>query len=89
MATTRYDLYPNLDQAEAMRLYIEHGIDPGRFLRCVLKNDLIGSAEMADMHNQRLLHYIATWLVSYAPRACFGSPAAFDSWVAQHGLKGS
>lgn len=74
--------------ADAMKLYIENGIPPGSFLSAVLSNDLMGALGRADDVNRSALHRYGTFLYSYAPPACFGSPDLFLAWVERGGLAG-
>ena len=68
--------------------YVEHGTDPGSFLRAVLENDLFAamrSAHPATVHASKdLVKYISAEL----PCACYGSKRAVADWVRYGGLRG-
>ena len=64
-----------------MTRYIEHGIQPGRFLTCVLCNNLKESFAQADDYNQVLMFDIVKWIYNEAPMTCWGSPARVKKWI--------
>ena len=66
---------------DAMKNYIEHGIEPGSFLSAVLCNDFMGAVGRADHINRHCLADYAMWLHNYAPPACFGSGEKFVAWL--------
>lgn len=67
---------------EGLWNYVKHGIPPGFFLCAVLENDLVKATGMADAQNIACLPAYASFLVSKAPGACWGSPEKVDRWVA-------
>lgn len=66
---------------DAMRLYMERGIEPGSFLAAVLCNDFMGAIGHADSINAVRLRDYAIWLHNYAPPASFGSREKYAAWV--------
>lgn len=72
---------------ESAKLYIEHGILPGEFLRAVISNDLFEAVGRADDFNRILMHDICSWFHCEAPGECFGCPERMEEWHAQGGLR--
>lgn len=73
---------------DAMRRYVEHGIQPGSFLTAVLSNDLIDAMRRADDVNLHALPAYGRFLINEAPCGCFGSPETFQAWCKSGGLTG-
>lgn len=67
--------------AAALRRYIYDRIPPGDFLLAVLSNDLLGAVSRADDLNRGKLVDIISYLYNEAPRFCWGSPQAVESWL--------
>jgi len=63
-----------------LRRYIEEGLEPGSFIKAILKNDLKG-AMLAGDRETCSLYEIWDWLWKIAPAACFGSPEAYKRWI--------
>lgn len=82
------DLFRGLPQADDLRKYVEHGTPMNHFLTAVLENDLMTAIGRADSRNKAALEAYVIWLKSYAPAACYGSPANVAAWSAQRGLHG-
>lgn len=61
--------------------YIEHGIQPGSFLRAVLVNDLKEACAMADEENKYRLYDFVYALYNYAPSTCWGSEERVQRWI--------
>lgn len=78
--TPNYTLLPE-SLREGTRLYIEHGIPLGSFLRAVASNDLSAAALAADPENAQQLANIARWWIDQAPGNCCGSASAVREWV--------
>ena len=66
---------------DGMRLYIEHGIEPGSFLTAVLSNDLMGALSKADDINRHCLLDYGMFLYNNAPSRSFGSRQAVKEWL--------
>lgn len=73
---------------EGTRLYIEHGVTPGDFLRAALENNFIGVVERADYINKNAFFTWAQFLVNDVPWNCRGSREKVDTWMAHRGLEG-
>ncbi len=71
---------------DGMKLYIERGVQPGSFMEAVLCNDLREALGRADHINRHALFNIVSWLFSYAPSDCWGSPEKYTQWIKQKGL---
>lgn len=72
----------------AITLWIEKGVRPGDFLTALLSNDLMGAMGRADEENQLAIHRWCTYLYSYVPNGCYGSPEKVKAWAADGGLNG-
>lgn len=69
---------------DGARLYIEHGVEPGGFLRAVLQNQLVEAFGRADDTNRAAMFQWAGWLYNEAPRGAWGSPEKVDAWIKAH-----
>ena len=87
LPTARWDILPEY-MWDGLARYIDRGIRPGSFLTAVLSNDLHGAAARADNTNRAALADYMTFLVSYAPGGCFGSPRQVEDWCKYGGLRG-
>lgn len=66
---------------ESLEMYILYGVPVGHFLAAVLSNDLRRACERADDTNIKALPQYMRFLYSYAPVACWGSPAKYRAWL--------
>jgi poly-D-alanine transfer protein DltD len=66
---------------DGAHLYIEHGVEPGGFLRAVLSNQLVEAFGRADETNRVAMFGWAMWLYNECPRDAWGSPAKVDAWI--------
>ena len=64
-----------------MKLYVDHGIDPGSFLMAVLTNNLIGALNTADPNNLRDLKEIVNWFHGELPGGCWGTEDVVENWI--------
>lgn len=76
-----YDSMPNSYLVSGMKLYIEHGIEPGGFMMAVLSNDLREACCRADDHNQPIIFYIVKWLYNNVPYECWGTREKVEDWL--------
>lgn len=82
-----YKMLP-VHMQEAMRLWIERGIEPGSFLMAVLCNDLREAVGRADHINVERLKDYVNFLYNEVPGACYGSPDKCRKWADHNGLAG-
>ena len=82
MRNTAIELVPAHMQS-GLRRYIEDRIPPGDFMQAVLENDLREALGRADQINRHALFDIVSWLWSYAPADCWGSPEKVAAWLAE------
>lgn len=73
---------------EGMLNYINLGIPTGSFLEAVLSNDLSKAFSKADSINQHRLGDIVSYVYSFAPALCHGSPEDYAGWIKIGGMKG-
>jgi hypothetical protein len=66
---------------DALRNYVEHGLEPGSFLTAVLTNDLFGALGRADYMNKVYLEEICRWIYNEIPADAWGSREAVDLWI--------
>ncbi len=78
-----YDLLPEHIR-EGVKLYIEHGVLPGSFLRAVITNNLMESFGRADETNIRRMFDIVSFFYNEAPETCWGSKKKMERWVKTH-----
>ena len=74
--------------ATGLQLYIEQGIEPGKFMQSLLKNDLLGAVYSADAANITKLPNWVVWLNENFSICMWGSKVIYDSWIEQGGLQG-
>jgi hypothetical protein len=72
----------------ALRMFVEHGIEPGGFMRAVLENNLSWAFARADAINRTRIGDIVNFMNWHAPAACWGSPERVANWIAAGGLNG-
>ncbi len=77
-----YSALPEHMQSGA-QLYIEEGIEPGRFLTAVICNDLKETIGRADHINRLCLFEIVSFFYNEAPAPCQGSPEKMKAWMAE------
>lgn len=66
---------------QTIRDYIEHGLEPGDFVRACLENNLKMAFACADIHNERALKEIVQYLYNYVPFNAWGSEKAVADWL--------
>lgn len=66
---------------EGVQLYIEHGIQPGSFLRAVICNDLREAVNRADAHALEVLPELVRFFYWEAPAKCHGSHYKMTMWT--------
>lgn len=78
---TTYDGLPP-HMREGARLYVEHGIEPGSFLRAILENNFVDAVAKADCYNELALKDWARWLYWELPSNAWGSPGKVNAYMA-------
>lgn len=73
---------------DAMKLYVQSGIEPGSFLTAVLCNDLKESVVRADSINILYLTNIVSYCYNFLPQGSWGSHDNYAEWVSGGGLEG-
>ena len=73
---------------DAMRMYIEDGIEPGGFLSAVLENNLMRAFGRADSINAAHIKDYCAFLYNDVPGNCHGSPDIVTAWINRGGLRG-
>ena len=61
--------------------YFEHRLQPGRWMRYVLENNLTGAMLMGDEAAVLSLRYMVPWLHNTAPSEAWGSPEKVSAWL--------
>jgi hypothetical protein len=89
MRTISYDTVPVSYMASGMRRYIENGIEPGGFMRALLRNDLRGAVAAADAMNLVHIPHWVVWLENNLPGAAWGSDDRYTAWINGGGIAGS
>jgi hypothetical protein len=62
----------------SIRLYVEHGCQPGSFLTAVLTNDLKGAVRYGDDESLAALPAIVRHCYNELPFSVWGSPERFN-----------
>lgn len=65
----------------ALQMFVDHGIEPGDFTRCVLCNDLAGACARAHPTIAHALVHILAYCNAALPAPCWGSPAKVRQWI--------
>ena len=78
----KYALAPEQMQ-HGLKMYLEHGIEPGSFLTAVLKNDLMRAMGQPDHIMQYRIFELCSWLYNYAPGGSYGSERNFQNWITE------
>jgi len=68
--------------------YIQRGQFVGSFLEAILSNDLCEAVNRCMAEEWSSIPMFAVFLYNHAPARCWGSPAAYQTWRAHHGLEG-
>jgi hypothetical protein len=80
---THLDYSPLPERLRAgVQRWVEDHVEPGDFLRAVIRNDLSTAIALADDDNLPRLREIVRWFYNEAPGLCWGSAKAFDTWRA-------
>lgn len=66
---------------QTIKEYIEHGYEPGHFVRAILENDLKMAFASADAHNTHAMKSIVMYCYNMIPERCWGSREIVDNWI--------
>ena len=72
---------------QTIKDYVNHGLEPGSFVRAVLENNLAMAFAKADIYNERALKQIVTYVFNKIPHNSWGSPEAVENWLKRFGEK--
>lgn len=75
--------YPNIPDRtlQTIKDYINHGWEPGDFVRAVLENNLALSFGRADEENREALFEIVKFVWNEIDSLCWGSPELVNAWI--------
>lgn len=65
----------------ALERYLQHGLQPGHFLRAVLANDLMEAVGRADAETLGELGALVSHIRWHVPADAWGSHEAVDAWI--------
>jgi hypothetical protein len=66
---------------DSLKLYLEHGCQPGQFLTAVLSNDLVRAVTYADPEAMASLKRIVQFVYNDIPSPCWGTPDRVQAWT--------
>lgn len=84
---TDYSKVPVHYMLSGMQRYVEHGIEPGSFLRAVLENDLFRAVGAADATNIENLKEWCMFIYNDIPASIWGSPEKVQAHIDACALK--
>jgi len=76
-----YSKVPVPRMADAVRRYVEKGIQPGHFLMALLSNDLMDTIGRADDENAAAIKRWAIFVRCELPVGCHGSRSKMTDWM--------
>jgi hypothetical protein len=65
---------------DSINRFVEHGLEPGSFVKAILSNDLVGALNRADTASLRGLQDILGYCQMNIPATCWGSSAKVKNW---------
>jgi hypothetical protein len=65
----------------AIARYLGQRAEPGRFVRCVLENDLMGAVGAADEESARELKSLVDWCWQSLPSNAWGTKERVRAWL--------
>jgi hypothetical protein len=68
----------------SIRSYVEHGVEPGGFVRAVLENDLQAAVQRADPDCFVALRSICHHIFNCIPEKAWGSRLKIAVWLCDH-----
>lgn len=75
------DFYISDNMLDAIKRYIEHGIEPGSFLTAIITNNLNSAVAYADDENIKNIPAFVSYFYNHAPSNCWGSIDNMDGWM--------
>ena len=66
---------------DSINRYVEHGLEPGGFVKAVLSNDLVGAFKQADTDAEAGIRDILKYVRWEIPTESWGSPAKVEAWL--------
>jgi len=75
------EFYIRPQMMDAIRRYIDEGLEPGDFLTAVIQNDLFGAVNWADDENLRNLPAFVCYFYNEAARGSWGSKEGMAYWI--------
>lgn len=78
-----FDQYPRVPERtrETLRLYVEHGCEPGGFVCAVLENNLVEAVGRADFENLHAIADIAKLVYNELPGEAWGNRNKVNAWM--------
>jgi hypothetical protein len=76
-----YSKVPVPRMADAVKRYVELGIQPGHFLTALFSNNLMEAIGRADDENAAKLREWCVFVKWELPVGCHGSPAKVSDWM--------
>lgn len=73
---------------EGIMHWVVYGIEPGDFLRAVLRNDMMDAMGRADDINRHRMFELCTFLYNGMPAGSYGSRERYAAWKKKGGLEG-
>lgn len=70
---------------EGLECYVEHHVEPGRFLRAALENNFVLAVGYTDMADIKHFIELANVLYNELPGNCWGSKEKVQNWLDQRG----
>lgn len=68
------------DDRDALKRWVDEGIEPGGFLTAVLQNDLFGAFGKADIAHSQAMADIVKYIWWELPSECWGSEEKMARW---------
>lgn len=65
-----------------IKMWIDHGVMPGGFIRAIIENDLRSAVERADSENLANIPAYVSYFYNEAPMMCWGSKERVENWAA-------
>lgn len=70
--------------AHTIQNYIVDRLQPGSFIRAVVRNNLMDAFSYADVENLEAIKEIVMYFYNYAPMECWGSEENYNNWMGRN-----